>query len=353
MSGMFPDNQTIEIFGEQVQWPGVDGNGKFTNGSFTDPLIKPSFIPAETINLILNNLEEFIKKCNGNPNSTTASQLADLIASQPQANKIILRDAQGRAKVAEPVSADDIARKAEIDMHTNSTAAIHGATDVATANRLIIRDANGRAQVAVPAFDDDSLLIAPTKWVRENFNSRTISDYVFFSYIPTVAEMIKMRVVPLEGQVLPIVQYQDLFNKNWSPSFQESGDWWYRCTSNGTRDLEGNYFRVLDHQGLFPRAGGRNSKYKMANDAPFDGKEIGAYIEDAMQEINALVGMVAQDMQGYPPTPPFLASASIEMTISPGQGIGAKYTKMILSTAVRTAEENRPASISSYLCIRY
>jgi hypothetical protein len=114
MSGMYPNNQTIEIFGEEVQWPGVAGNGKFTNGSFEDPMVKPSFIPAQTINLVLDNLEELIKKCNEAPNSTTAQQLAALVSPLIQAHKIIQRDAQGRAKVAPPQAKDDIARLEEI-----------------------------------------------------------------------------------------------------------------------------------------------------------------------------------------------------------------------------------------------
>jgi hypothetical protein len=114
---MYPNNQTIEIFGEEVQWPGVDAGGKFTNGSFTNPMVKPSFIPAQTINLILDNLEELIKKCNEAPNSTTVHQLAGLIVSLPQAHKIIKRDAQGWAKVAAPAASDDIARLREIIMN--------------------------------------------------------------------------------------------------------------------------------------------------------------------------------------------------------------------------------------------
>jgi hypothetical protein len=47
---MYPNNQTIEIFGEEVQWPGVDESGKFTNGSFTDPMVKPSFIGTRGCN---------------------------------------------------------------------------------------------------------------------------------------------------------------------------------------------------------------------------------------------------------------------------------------------------------------
>ena len=84
MTGMYPDNQELDIFGEKVQWPGVDSSGKFTNGSFTDPLEKPSFIPAETINLILDNLSELIKKLGGTPNNTSPDQLAKLMGLASQ-----------------------------------------------------------------------------------------------------------------------------------------------------------------------------------------------------------------------------------------------------------------------------
>jgi len=50
---MYPDNRIENIFGEDVTWPGVDTEtGKFTNGDFSDPLKRPSFIPAETVNLV-------------------------------------------------------------------------------------------------------------------------------------------------------------------------------------------------------------------------------------------------------------------------------------------------------------
>ena len=79
MAGMYPDNQNIEIFGEQVSWPGVNAAGKFTNGSFSNPLVKPSFIPAETMNLILDNLESIITKCGGTPNTLSKTQVADAL----------------------------------------------------------------------------------------------------------------------------------------------------------------------------------------------------------------------------------------------------------------------------------
>jgi hypothetical protein len=111
---MYPNNQDIEVFGEQVSWPGVDANGKFTNGSFSDPMVKPSFIPAETINLILDNLESVIGKCGETPNATDAAQIAKLITPLVQSKTIVMRDEHGRAKMAAPKEDDDIARLADI-----------------------------------------------------------------------------------------------------------------------------------------------------------------------------------------------------------------------------------------------
>ena len=115
MAGMYPENEDITIFGEKVQWPGVDKNGKFTNGSFSNPLEPPSFIPAGTINLILDNLSALITKLGGNPDNSSVEQLAGIFTSEVKANTGIVRDAAGCAKVAAPAAADDIARKAEVD----------------------------------------------------------------------------------------------------------------------------------------------------------------------------------------------------------------------------------------------
>ena len=115
MAGMYPEKEEVTIFSEKVQWPGVDKNGKFTNGSFSDPHEPPSFIPAGTINLILDNLSALITKLGGKPNNSSVEQLTGIFTSEVKANTGIVRDAAGRAKVEAPVEADDIARKAEID----------------------------------------------------------------------------------------------------------------------------------------------------------------------------------------------------------------------------------------------
>ena len=76
MPKMYPNNQTLSLFGDTVEWPGLDPvTGKFTNGSFTDPMVKPSFIPAETINLLLDNMETLIEAMGFNPNNIDPDQL--------------------------------------------------------------------------------------------------------------------------------------------------------------------------------------------------------------------------------------------------------------------------------------
>jgi len=75
-SGLYPNEQVIEVFGEQVKWPGLGSDGKFTNGSFTDPLVKPSFIPAETLNLLLDNMQKAIEGAGLKPNNIEPDQLA-------------------------------------------------------------------------------------------------------------------------------------------------------------------------------------------------------------------------------------------------------------------------------------
>ena len=116
MAGMYPTNKEISSFGKTVKFPGVDENGKFTNGDFSNPDIPPSFLDADTINLVIDNLNALVAHLGGNANNTDGEQLKKLFSITAEANKAIKRDSQGRAKVAAPVEADDIARKAEVDL---------------------------------------------------------------------------------------------------------------------------------------------------------------------------------------------------------------------------------------------
>ena len=115
MAGMYPDNQEISVFGKTVKFPGVDKDGKFTNGDFSNPDTPPSFLDATTVNLIIDNLNALIAHLGNTANNTDAEQLSALFTAAAAANKAVKRDAAGRAKVAAPAAADDIARKAEVD----------------------------------------------------------------------------------------------------------------------------------------------------------------------------------------------------------------------------------------------
>lgn len=111
-----------------------------------------------------------------------AAHLADYAGhgadSAATANRIILRDAAGRAKVATPSAVDDIARKDNVDAvqtnltnHQNDTTTVHGATSAATANKIIIRDAAGRAKVAAPSAIDDIARKDTVDAVQTNLNA--------------------------------------------------------------------------------------------------------------------------------------------------------------------------------------
>ena len=76
---LYPNEEEITMFGEKMKYPGLK-DGKFTNGSFSDPKQLASFIPAETLNLILDNLGEAIKSVGLEPNNTDIYQLAKVIS---------------------------------------------------------------------------------------------------------------------------------------------------------------------------------------------------------------------------------------------------------------------------------
>ena len=76
-------------------------------------------------------------------------------------NTLILRDGNGRASIVTPQATAEIANKGYVDAvadnfddHVADTDP-HSATPEATPNRIILRDASGRAQVAAPSAEDD------------------------------------------------------------------------------------------------------------------------------------------------------------------------------------------------------
>jgi len=83
MAGLYPDDEVINVFGTDVVFPGLDpATGKFTNGDFSNPLVKPSFIPAGTINLVVDNLQTLISGLGLTPNNTGTDQLLKAIQNK-------------------------------------------------------------------------------------------------------------------------------------------------------------------------------------------------------------------------------------------------------------------------------
>jgi len=101
---------------------------------------------------------------------------------------------------------------------------------------------------------------------------------------PTVLELAQMRCLPLEGQVITISTYQRLCNRMYvGDGKNATADWWYKISdpnNKNSRNTSGAYMVVADLRGIFLRGAGENSKYKAANDTPYDGKSLGSFNQD-------------------------------------------------------------------------
>ena len=152
MAGMYPDNREESIFGEHVEWPGVDpATGKFTNGDFSDPLKKPSFIPAETINLILDNLAGLITALGGTPDNFSVDQLRDAVLGGIGASAFIpaaTATARGGARVP---GGNGLAMSGDALGMSLATPQAAGAMSVQDKLRLDAQHDNAFTGVAAPA----------------------------------------------------------------------------------------------------------------------------------------------------------------------------------------------------------
>jgi hypothetical protein len=178
-----------------------------------------------------------------------------------------------------------------------------------------------------------------------------------FYFEPSAYQLATWRFLPMQGQVILISQYQRLCNVMYAgDALNATADWWYK-TSNpeGTiRDVNGAYMRVLDHRGVASRAAGQNSKYRMANDTPYDGGAIGQHLPDAVEQhghINIFIG----DERNL-----WLANgtgAAYKLDLISGGGSDNYYTGVVTGSnaqsQVRVAEETRMATIASYYCMKY
>lgn len=150
----------------------------------------PDAIPANTevpayehvynLGIAIGNATSLTVEVESSITTATLQDLSDHAAetdvhgatSAPTPDRIIMRDAAGRAQIVAPSAAADIARKDTVDAHAAETA-VHGATSGATASRIVARDAAGRAQVAAPSAAAD---IARKQEVDDEATARAAAD---------------------------------------------------------------------------------------------------------------------------------------------------------------------------------
>jgi hypothetical protein len=179
-----------------------------------------------------------------------------------------------------------------------------------------------------------------------------------FDFEPTALELALWRCLPLRGQIIQISLYQRLCGKMYvGNAANDTADWWYKCNAEGTRDVNGAYMRVQDRRGLFTRADGQNSKYTMANDAPYDGAAIGSFTGDAIRnitgQIDGFFGAARTESSGALSRTGY-KSVYFANSADTSNGHASNITiKIDASKVVPTALENRVASTSAYFCIKY
>jgi hypothetical protein len=196
------------------------------------------------------------------------------------------------------------------------------------------------------------------EYLEKIFVAREPFGYLLsFDFEPSAEELAMWRCLPLAGQMINFVanpEYRRLCDRKYAGDANNAtADWWYKTSDPAglIRDVNGAYLRVLDHRGLFSRAAGQNSKYRMASDTPYDGGAIGAYLSDAIRDITGYFTALGSAIGSF--------GGAFEVSETEYVGnvaTGAGFQKLVsfrASRVSRIAEETRPGSISAFLCIKY
>ncbi len=175
--------------------PKIGSNG-LAAGAATDTVIGSRTVSDTTAptgdsgtpTTLLGWLANMIKAITGGatwrtlPGMTIAAikTILDAATNAGTASTLMKRDASGRAQVAAPSAAADIARKDTVDAvqsnlntHAAVGSAAHGATSAPTVSTLMARDSAGRAQVVAPSVSAD---IANKGYVDTAVSGATIPD---------------------------------------------------------------------------------------------------------------------------------------------------------------------------------
>jgi hypothetical protein len=190
--------------------------------------------------------------------------------------------------------------------------------------------------------------------------------------IPTQAQRAANRLLDLAGDAIPVAgPYAHMVaNVYCGDALNDTAPSYYRCTDqskpNDSRSTTGAYMKLPDCRGIFMRGAGQNGEHTMAGGTPYDGKAIGEFVGDAIQNITGKLSAggginMVQHPYGFAPAnnpaSAIYTQAAYTGTNRPA-GTDAKVNNnheaiFDASRVVRTAAENRPASISAYYCITY
>jgi hypothetical protein len=172
------------------------GSGGLAAGAATDTVIGSRTVSDTTAptgdsgtpTTLFGWLANMIKAITGGatwrtlPGMTIAAikTILDAATNAGTASALMKRDSSGRAQVAAPSAAADIARKDTVDAvqsnlstHAAVGSAAHGATSAPTVSTLMARDSAGRAQVVAPSVSAD---IANKGYVDTAVSGATIPD---------------------------------------------------------------------------------------------------------------------------------------------------------------------------------
>jgi hypothetical protein len=197
---------------------------------------------------------------------------------------------------------------------------------------------------------------------------------VYGAWNPVTAAV--MRVLPMDGSVIPISMYQDLVTCTYVGDAQNGNSalaGFYKCNADGARNINGNYFRIPDKRGLFTRASGSQTRTASWTDSAgavhtadtlYDGKSIGTFIGDASRN---LIGGISGSSNGFimarlsgealTGTGAIVLSDNLSTTYINSGSWQSETRRLGLDASIcpgfPTATENHPASVSVPVYISY
>ena len=259
----------------------------------------------------------------------------------------------------------------------NPIPVVNGTTIGVSTSFLDITDA-GYPGKAIYSAETESWDFYPDKYNEEIIQRAVILPGKFsYSAISDAAVLSRWRMIPADGRTISVadsrverlLQYcliphaTATANSNIMGLYLTNDNFVNHsalASSGKTRATpaeNGAYFAIPDACGLFLRGSGANATKKGANDTPYDGKNIGSFTGDAIRNIlGQTVGLhvqsdgLSEGWNGALGVYNYLPTGADSGGGNPGSKIFFDASK---ASEVMTAFENRPASISSLVCISY